>query len=279
MALYRWPTDPAGKPAKHTISWEKHQANLKAKTAPGDPTIPGSEPEPPQSRFDPNAPLPIDAAYDDEMAAIQKGLDTTRAGITGERTRGLAEYGFTETGYDPMTGAQGALAFDPNNPFSKAALLKGTYDKNRSIAGQSMASSGRLDQGAYQHSQDLLNADQLRDEDTLQKSLTAFLASNQGDWTRAGSDAELAGGEALGRRVGRALDNPLYNPIPTPDLPKPPSATQGGVGTATTKTSGTPALKDNVLTAGPDVRKVKGTRVKTTKKGKTVTHSTSVTRA
>ena len=100
----------------------------------------------------------------------ERGLAGTRrtntlAGLTQQRTSGLTNYGFTEA---PGTGA---LAFDPNNPFSRASLLKKNYDISRARTGGQMASGGQLYAGVYQTAQDTLNRGQVGDEDTLQKSL------------------------------------------------------------------------------------------------------------
>jgi hypothetical protein len=192
---YRWPTDPKGKAPSHSIAWDAHQANLKAKNTPA-PVVPPSTPEAPQPMFDPSAPLPVDATYDSEMGALGMTRDQGLAAATGERTRGLAEYGFTESAFDPATQTMGALAFDPNNPFSKASLLKKSYDTSRRSTGQSMGAGGQLYSGAYQNAQDLVNRDQLGGEDSLQKSLIGFLAGNSGQRTQAQTDFELGAGQA-----------------------------------------------------------------------------------
>jgi hypothetical protein len=134
MALYRWPTDPKGKAAAHTISWDAHQAHLKANANPAkpgevkistpngfipvsewdfgygkgvlqpDPTAPLAPGAPPPAG---ELPLPVDSTYDSDIAGYDRTRRDTKTGLVGERDRGLKEYGFTE---DPTSKA---LAFRP----------------------------------------------------------------------------------------------------------------------------------------------------------------------
>jgi hypothetical protein len=269
MALYRWPTDPPGKPAAHTIPYQTHIDNLAAapgsKVAPysqisvslgggqsapisqygtgpgkiapysqipvsigGGKTIPadqyqawlakqggaagapgggggGGAAASPYSASN----LPPDPQYDAQVLAAQKRRDFGLTGLTGERTRELSDYGFTE--------GPGGPVFDPNNPFSKAAVLKYNYDKARRASAQSMGSTGGLYSGAFQSTQDYVNRGQLGAEDALTKGLQAFLAANTRSAEQVGgldyTDALNAAAEG---RIGRFQTNPLYNPPPAP---------------------------------------------------------------
>lgn len=149
--------------------------------------------------------LPPDASYDAQIAALQRQRDDQIAALVQQRSSGLLDYGFTE-------GPSGALAFDPNNPYSKAALLKKTYDTNRRSTGNSMAAGGQLYSGAYQNAQDLISRNQLQSEDSLQRALIGFLAQNTQRRTAAGTNFETAAMQAYGDRVGRFQSNPLYDP-------------------------------------------------------------------
>lgn len=257
---FRWPTDPPGKAPAHSKSWEAHQEALKTK---------GAAPAAPAAPTPGQAPLPVDPSYDAEIGGLTTRRDTTLGGLTGARTRGLAEYGFTEGAFDPATQEMGALAFDPNNPFAKAALLKKTFDTSRAASGQSMGAGGQLYAGAYQNQQDLIGRNQLQGEDALQKSLAAFLAGNTGQRTQAQTDFELGSGQAFGDRVTRANTNPLYSPttpaVPPPAAPAAPAATPAA-----------PAAKGMTIKAGPNVKATKNTTVSKKRKGKTVTYTTSV---
>lgn len=164
--------------------------------------VPSSQVAAPQYSL---ANLPVDASYDQAIALLQRQRDEGIAAITGERARTLSDYGFQE-------GANGALTFDPNNPLSKASVMKKTYDTNRRSTAQSLGAGGQLYSGAFQNAQDLINRNQIGSEDALTKNLQAFLARNTGQVKDAGTQYELAAGQAYGDRVGRFQSNPNYDP-------------------------------------------------------------------
>src|ERR1044072_7194012 len=257
MALYRWPTDPKGKPAVHTKSWDAHQQALAA----AKPVAPINAPAEAPVAAPGQVPMPPSPDFDAQLAELGAARDTTLTGLTGARTRTLGDYGFSED-------AGGGLAFDPNNPFSKAALLKKNYDTSRRSTGQSMGSGGQLYAGAFQNAQDLVNRNQLGSEDALQKSLTAWLLENTDAATRARTRSEEGAGKIEGDRAAYAAASALYSPtVSAPNVAAPAAQ---GIGTAV-RTSSPSSIK-----AGPGVQATKNTTVKKTKKGKTVTYSTSV---
>jgi hypothetical protein len=141
------------------------------------------------------------------VSLLQRQRDEQFAAITAERARTLSDFGFQE-------GPNGMLTFDPNNPFSKSAVMKKTFDTNRRSTGQSMASGGQLYSGAFQNAQDLINRNQLQSEDALTKNLQAFLARNTASarGRAGGTGYETAAGQAYGDRIGRFQSNPLYDP-------------------------------------------------------------------
>jgi hypothetical protein len=181
--------------------------------------------------------LPVDASYDAVIASLGLTRSNTLTALTGERARTLSDYGFNETNIDPATGV-GTLAYDPNNPFSKAAVLKKTYDTGRRSTAQSMGASGQMTGGAFQNSQDLLNRNQLQSEDAQTKALQAFLAGNTTQKTAADTGYETAAGQAYGDRVGRFQSNPNYDPATgtikpdTPAAAAAPAAAPGAAGPA-----------------------------------------------
>lgn len=179
---------------------------------PGPPSNKTPAPNPEATPTPTGAPPPPDPVYDAAMQAALSQRQTTEANLAGQRTAGLIDYGYNESGpIDPLTG-HGALQFDPNNPFSKAAQLKRNYDISRRSTGYSSATSGGLYSGGYQTGQNAENYNQLKDQDELQKSLYAFLAQNYGDTAQAGVDYTTAGSTAYGDMMGRIRTNPLYEP-------------------------------------------------------------------
>lgn len=155
--------------------------------------------------------LPPDAQYESDIAGAQQNRATTVANLTQQRQGQLAGLGYTESNVDPNTGV-GTLAFNPNDPFSKAALLKRTYDASRARTGQQMAAGGQLYSGGYQQAQDITNRDQLQSEDAMQRSLLGYLAQNTGARTAARTGYENAAMRAAADRMGRIDTNPLYSP-------------------------------------------------------------------
>jgi hypothetical protein len=261
MASVRWPTDPKGKPAAHTKSWAAHQASM------GTPAA--AAPAPTQVAAPAQAPLPLieppDASFTAEIEGLGKTYRSDLVGNTEGRKRGLSDYGYLE---DETTGG---LTFDPNNPFSRAALLKKNYDTQRRGAAGSMAARGQLYSGAFQNQQDLVNRGQLEGEDTLQKSLGEFLLGNTDSKRRIGEDYATGLRRADESRLGRINDNPLYSPTT--------SAADAAAVTPPAKGIGSPATatkKPTTIKAGPGVKATKNTTVSKKKNGKTVTYTTSI---
>jgi hypothetical protein len=176
--------------------------------------------------------LPPDASYDSIVAGLAKQRDTTLADLVGERTRTLSDYGFQE-------GPTGAITFDPNNAFSKSAVMKKTYDTNRRATGQTMGAGGQLYSGSFQNAQDLINRNQLQSEDTLTKNLQAFLARNTSQRATAGTNYETAVGQADADRIARFQSNPLYDPATADSTPgAAPAAAAAGAPAAAARAGG-----------------------------------------
>jgi len=176
----------------------------RAPAAPAAPALPPAGPVPPSA-------LPVDPIFDAQMGQLERARTQGYADVTGERQRGLSDYGYKES-------ATGALSIDPNNPFSKAALLKRNYDTQRRTVGQQIGSSGGLYSGAFQTAQDVTNRNQLQSQDALTKSLQSFLLQNTRERAKVGTDYETGAIGARSDRIGRAPDNPLYEPTPVPDI-------------------------------------------------------------
>jgi hypothetical protein len=193
--------------------------------------------------------LPPDASYDQSVALLQRQRDEGLAGITANRQQGLSSYGFTE-------GPNGTLAVDPNNPFSQASLLKKSYDTSRRSTGQTMASGGQMYSGAFQNAQDLVNRNELQGNDQLQKSVAAFLAKNTQAGKEAGTNYEIAAGQAYGDRVGRFQSNPLYDPA-TGQLSAPGARGAASAGTP----AAAPVARSNVAAALRRRARLTGARI------------------
>jgi hypothetical protein len=189
-------------------------------------------------------PLPPDATYEQQIAAAVRNRDATLAGLGQQRTQGLQEYGYTEN-------QQGGVAFDPTNPFSRASLLRKSYQESQAGNQTSMAARGQLYSGALQNQQDFTQAGFNQSDNALQRGLLAFLASNTGAKTRAGVDYETAAGAAEADRVGRAAQSPLYDALALSQTPAPAAAAPGGPAPYNAKTNPLSGVGLGVLHTAP----------------------------
>ena len=150
--------------------------------------------------------LPPDPVYQQTMGTLGTGLTDTLAGIGQARTAGLQQYGYTE---DPTTHA---IAYDPNNPYSQAALLRKNYQQAKTGNTTSYAAAGQLYAGSLQNAQDKATNDFNFADNNLTRAVINFLANNTQAATTAQDNYNTAAGQALGTSVQNAPNNPLYNP-------------------------------------------------------------------
>lgn len=222
MATFKAPTvkpgpgtyksQPVSSPSKASqiIRWGQPNPGMAAAAPKPPPTAPAAAPPSPNvapaaAPTPTDAALPPDATYEQVLGGLQRKRDADLAALTAQRTTTLLNYGYNE-------GPNGALTYDPNNPESLAAQMKKHYDQSRSGTGINMAARGQLYAGSYQNAQDTLNRGQLSAEDRQTKTLAAYLAGNTSGRATAQTNFELNAGQALGDRVARAPQNPLYSP-------------------------------------------------------------------
>jgi hypothetical protein len=175
--------------------------------------------------------LPLDPAYDAAIGGLQHKRDDALAQYAGQRPKVLADYGYTASGYDAQGNPLG-LAFDPNNPFSRAALAKRTADQVKQGTQNSMASRGQLYSGALDQAQTGNEFRYQQGSDALQKALVEALGGIAQGERGAKTDYEIGAGQALGESVGRAQS--------TTPSPPPAAATQPGGSAYNPYTPGTP---------------------------------------
>lgn len=144
--------------------------------------------------FNPNAAPPIDPIYNQQVGAATKTRDDAIAYLGDQRNQGLASFGYNQQ-----------LQFDPNNPFSQAAMLKRSYDQARTGSFNRVAAQGGLYSGSMQNAQADVNFRQQSAEDALKKRLIAFLTKNTFGVNQARNTfaQNLAGYEA--ERLNRAI--------------------------------------------------------------------------
>ena len=196
-------------------------------------------------------PRPPDPSFEATRGALESKRDQLLSGLGAQRTTTLLDYGYNE-------GAGGALVFDPNNPYSRAAQLKRRYDQSRRGAVHSYAARGQLYSGALQNARDELNFQQGASEDTLLKQLGAFLAGNTAQTAGARTDYELGTAQARGQSVQNAASNPLYQPGLSSaqdknavSAPTPAAASVPGANTTSTKPASV-TQRDTVVKASKE---------------------------
>lgn len=138
---------------------------------------------------------PLDPIYDQQVGAAQRTRDDQLAYLANQRQAGLSSFGYTPD-----------LQFDPNNPFSQAALLKRSYDQARRATTTSIAARGGLYSGSLQNAQADVNYRQGQGEDALKRRLVEFLTKNTNASTAAKNDYETKvaqyGADSLNRAQG-----------------------------------------------------------------------------
>jgi hypothetical protein len=167
--------------------------------------------------------LPIDPAYEAQVAALARQRDDTLLSLAGQRTQNLQEYGFTQA-------PTGAIAFDPSNPFSRAALLRKNYQESKQGTQTGYAARGQLYAGALQTAQAANDTGFNQNENSLERALIGFLTNNQGAQNRARSAFESSVAQAMADRVMRAQQDLANNPPVVPDAgaaPDTPPAAPG----------------------------------------------------
>lgn len=158
--------------------------------------------------------LPVDPQYNAETGGYWRDYGNTVAGLDLGRQQTFTDYGYTPTidnGTDLVTG----YTFDPNNPFSRAALLKKHFDEQRAGDTTSMAAQGQLYSGAFVNRKNYTDFQDLQGTDALQKGIANFIGTNNLGHGTAGTTLATNLGNANAGRVGRAQTNPNYHPAPT----------------------------------------------------------------
>jgi hypothetical protein len=180
----------------------------KPPSAPPSPQAGFSGPSgPPQGFTVTQGGLPPDPAYQMTMGGLTQTRDRHDRGLQQQRGAGLQEYGYTE---DPNTHA---VAFDPNNPYSQAALLRKHYQQAKTGNTTSYAAKGQLYAGSLQNAQNASTDQFNASDDALTRGIINFLAANTTAQTTAHNAFNTNAGIALGQSVHDAPNNPLYNPL------------------------------------------------------------------
>lgn len=143
---------------------------------------------------------PPDPVLEGMIGALGRRRDETISGLEAQKPQALASYGYTASGYD-SSGAPTGLAFDPNNPFSQAALAKRNYDQRQTGTTNSMAARGQLYSGALTSAKAGNELGYQQTTDALQKALTRLLVGIARGEGAARTDYETGVAQARGQRM------------------------------------------------------------------------------
>lgn len=171
-----------------------------APAAPAAPTLPFNEPRGPQ-------PSPWDSIYERQKVDLQnRWQDYSGAGGRYDQQRAAltSSFGINQQGL-----------IDPSNPFSRAALLKESYQKSLTGDSNSFAARGLRNSGAFQNAVNSRTNSYNQNQNAL--SLDAQNAWNQLAQERLGEQRAYEGGlsSAENERIVNAANNPPADPGPT----------------------------------------------------------------
>lgn len=156
-------------------------------------------------------PYLTDPLYLADIGTANKQKETTLANLGTQRTLAATDYGYNPT-YDEH-GLVKSLAVDPNNPYSKAALLTKSYQDNLRRNQGSFASRGQLYAGSLGVAQSLEDQNFSQGSNSLTNAFIRFIATNQGQINQANTDWTGAIARAEGEGAYRASQ---AEPAPAP---------------------------------------------------------------
>jgi hypothetical protein len=152
---------------------------------------------------------PLDPLMLQSLDTNQRNFNVGNLQLTGERARTLQSYGYTGQFDKNDALVPGSLKFDPTDPYSRAALLKQNFDRQRNTRANQMAAMGQRTSGAFLSGQNALIRNEAQGTDQLTKSLGTFLsgvATRRSDLASTKSAADIA---AKIDAAGRAVPQPL----------------------------------------------------------------------
>lgn len=199
------------KPTPFVYPYGRATALTQPAPAPAAPT--------PAAAPGPAAPAPVswqDSTYNQTVGAVNQSLNNLQTYLTNQGQALGLNYGVNYTG-DPTTGTAGNFQIDPNvdvsNPFSKAALLKKSYDQSVSGNTNSYAAQGQLYSGALQNAQNQSGLSYQQGQDALLKDFGSQFGGLYQQWLQAqqaatgqltdAQAAALARAEASGNAFGQ----------------------------------------------------------------------------
>jgi len=174
----------------------------------GLPTATSTPPPPPPAPAPNRRPIEADPVYQQQMAAATRNRDSAFTDIDTSRGNTLRQYGYTAS-FNPdqslVAGSLRADPVDPNNPFSRAALLKRAYDNRKRGNETSYAARGQQFAGSLVNARNQTDLDNLQSENSLTSQLAQLLANLFTQRRKVGvgfdTDAQTIASQALQRAI------------------------------------------------------------------------------
>lgn len=181
-------------------------------------------------------PPPPDSAYNDQVANIDTQAANAKAGYAGQAKNLISDYGFQQ---DPNDQFKFVAVVDPNNPFSRAALLQKSFQTAKAGYGNSYAARGLGSSGAANAAQQFASNQYQQGYDSLTKGLTSGLGQLSTANQNVDSEAQAKKLDAYGSWLSRRPEAPMPAPGFDPFAPGISSFKPGGSAPAL-KASDTP---------------------------------------
>lgn len=154
-------------------------------------------------------PLPTDAQFVGDVDALMRRAGAQRARIAQDRASLYSSSGYTPT-FDP-SGNLTALAEDPTNPFSRAAVLREQFQRSRTDA----ANSGAMYAGSAVKRQGMVNDAENQASYGLKQDFLGRARGLNYQESQIGPDAGERYRTALGNAIARHTGDPAP-PTPAP---------------------------------------------------------------
>jgi hypothetical protein len=150
MAKFRWPTDPPGKAASHSISWQEHQRHLARRRRRATPRSPAPSPAPRRpAPAEPSLapqPLPPDPGLEDARLSALRNIQLGAGESAWQQGQLQRDSGFDASGNLITAGAD-------YNPFSQAMQLQDSWKQSKLGTTTGYAAQGQQNSGAYGRAQ------------------------------------------------------------------------------------------------------------------------------
>lgn len=152
-------------------------------------------------------PLPLDAQFTGDVDSLMRRAGAERSRIAQDRTALYSSYGYTPT-FDP-SGNLTALAEDPTNPFSRAAVLRDQFRRSRTDT----TNSGSMYAGSAVKRQGMVNDAENQASYGLRQDFLGRARGLNYQESQIGLDAGDRYRAALGNVIARHTGDPTPAPV------------------------------------------------------------------